>query len=227
MTKANKAVEATPLRSVPHLERLVENKMSRYFIAVLVWCALSGIIFAYPSLTTKVSRIDGLPARLLMLRDIDRLIKLDVKSVDLAPALTALGCHLEEGESIMYHAPSGSLVRNLSEDNHELVDRIVDGLYRTDNHLATMHVYLDLMEPLSRGKRLQVLRRIGFFPDPLVASMAGKSPLAGSDKERQELDRKTLALLDIALDRMKSQIAVMESPRTEQAAPSGGDKPAD
>ncbi|MCX6872200.1 MAG: hypothetical protein NTW21_00090 [Verrucomicrobia bacterium] len=198
--------------------------MSRNVIAILVWCALNGIAFANSSLTTKVSRIDGLPARLLKVGGIDRLIKADVKSVDLAPALAALGCQFEEGESAFYHAPSGSLVRNLSQQNHELVDRIVDGLYRTDNLLATLRVYVDLMEPLSGDERLKVLRRVGFLPDPLVASMAGESSLEVSDKDRQEIDRKTLALLNIALDRMKRQIAVMEIPRTEQAAPSDGAK---
>lgn len=186
--------------------------MSRNVIAILVWCALNGIAFANPSLTTKVSRIDGLPARLLKVGGIDRLIKADVKSVDLAPALAALGCQFEEGESAFYHAPSGSLVRNLSQQNHELVDRIIDGLYRTDNLLATLRVYIDLMEPLSGDERLK------------VASMAGESSLEVSDKDRQEIDRKTLALLNIALDRMKRQIAVMEIPRTEHAAPSDGAK---
>ena len=193
--------------------------MSRYPIAILVWCALNGIVFANPSLTTKVSRIDGLPARILKVGGIAQPVKSDVKSVDLAPALAELGCRFEEGESIIYHAPSGNLIRNLSENNHELVDRIVDGLYRTDNLLATLHAYIDLMEPLTGYERLKVLRRVGFLPDPLVASMAGEASLEASDKDRQEVDQKTLALLNIALDRMKRQIAIMESPRTVQVVP--------
>lgn len=198
--------------------------MSRYLIVIVIlgWCALDGIASANPSLTTKVSRIDGLPARLLKAGGIDRPIESEVKAVDLAPTLAGLGCQFEEGESIIYHAPSGNLIRNLSENNHELVDRIVDGLYRTDNLLVTLHAYIDLMEPLSSDERLHVLRRVGFLPDPLVASMAGEITLEVSDKDRQEIDRKTLALLNIALDRMKRQIAVMETPRTEQVAPSNG-----
>ena len=179
--------------------------------SILVGCALIGTAFSHPSLTMKVSRIDGLPARLLKVGGMDRPIEPDVKSVDLAPALADLGCQLEKGESIMYHAPSGSLVRNLSGHNHEFVDEIVDRLYRTDNLLLTFRVYMDLMEPLSGEDRLKVLRRVGFLPDPLVASMAGDASQAANDKERQDLGKKTLALLDIALDRMKRQIAVMES----------------
>ena len=187
-------------------------------MAILIWCAANGGAFANSSLTTKVSRIDGLPARLLKMEGIDLIMKSDAKTVDLAPALSALGCSLEEGESIIYHAASGSLIRNLSENNHELVDRIVDGLYRTDNLLASMRAYLDLMEPLSGDERLKALKRVGFLPDALVASMAIETSLAEGVEDRQELNRKTLELLNIALDRMKRQIAVMESPRTEVGA---------
>lgn len=199
--------------------------MSRYPIAILTWCASLGIAFSNPSLTTKVSRIDGLPDRLLKVGAIEQLTKLDGKSVDLAPALTALGCRLEEGETILYHAPSGSLICNLRVNNHELVKELVDSLYRTDNLVATMRAYIDMIEPLSGNDRLKVLRSVGFLPDPLVASMLAEASLDAGKKDKQELDRKTLALLDITLDKMRRQLAVMETPNAEQAAPSDIGKP--
>jgi hypothetical protein len=199
--------------------------MRRYLLTIIAWCTLSGFVSAYPSLTTEVSRIDGLPARLLAETDLHRDLLPGDKSIDLIPALKAMGCSIEAGEMALYHAHSGTLVRNLSEENHKFLKGIIDNLYRTDNLLATYRAYIDLLEPLSSEERLKIVKRVGFLPDPLVSSMVAQTRSAESGEERLESDRKTLALLNIALDRMKRQIAVMENSKAEQAVPSDGDKP--
>ena len=196
--------------------------MTRYFLTIIAWCALNTFAFANSSLITKVSRIDGLPARILKAGGIDRTLLSDGKSIDLAPALKAMGCIIEDGETIIYHAPSGTLLRNLSERNNGIVDEIIENLCRTDNLLATFRVYIDLLEPLSGVERLKVVRRIGFLPDALVSSLVAETSSVEGDKAKQELDRKTLAVLNIALDRMKQQLAVIQIPRTEQSASPNG-----
>jgi len=199
--------------------------MKRHLLTIITWCISNGFVSASPSLTTEVSRIDGLPARLLAATDLHRDPLAGDKSIDLIPALKAMGCSIEDGETALYHAPSGSLLRNLSVENHRILKEIIDNLYRTDNLLVTYRAYMNLLEPLSSEERLKVVKRVGFLPDPLVSSMVAETQRLNSDESGQEADRKTLALLNIALDHMKHQIAVMENSKAEQAAPSDGDKP--
>jgi hypothetical protein len=198
--------------------------MKRSLLTIIAWCTLNGFVSASPSLTTEVSRIDGLPARLLAATDLHRDLLGGDKSIDLIPALKAMGCNIEDGETALYHAPSGSLLRNLSEENHRVLKEIIDNLYRTDNLLVTYRAYMDLLEPLSSEERLKVVKRVGFLPDPLVSSIVATTRAAENNEARLESDRKILALLNIALDRMKHQIAVMENSKAEQSAPSGGAK---
>jgi|GEM_PF-6857674 len=196
--------------------------MTHYLLIIIAWCTLNELLPANPSLTTNVSRIDGLPARILKGSGIDRDLLSDAKSIDLAPALKAMGCRIEDGETIFYHAPSGTLLRNLSEEHHRIVNEIIDNLYRTDNLLTTYRVYIDLLEPLSGDERLKLVKRVGFLPDPLVSSMVSETKSAEGGEGALEQNRKTLALLNIALDRMKRQIAVMENSETERTAATGG-----
>lgn len=198
--------------------------MKRHLLTIIAWFTLNSFVSAYPSLTTEVSRIDGLPARILATTDIHRDLLSGDKSIDLIPALKAMGFSIEAGEMAIYNAQSGTLVRNLSEENHRLLKETIDNLYRTDNLLITYRAYLDLLEPLSNEERLKVVKRVGFLPDPLVSSLIAKARPVESEEKKLELDGKTLALLNIALDRMKHQLAVMENPREGQAVPSGETK---
>jgi hypothetical protein len=174
-----------------------------------------------------MSRIDGLPARILTVMDIRPYLLPGDKCFDLIPAFKEMGFNIVAGETAIYHAESRSLLRNLSEENHQRLKEVIANLYRTDNLLHTYRVYLDLLEPLTGEERLKVVKRIGFLPDPLVSSLIAETREVTSDEWRQESDRKTLALLNIALDRMKSQIAVMEAAKTEQTAPLKGIKSSD
>jgi hypothetical protein len=197
--------------------------MNRHLILLSAWFLSALHLIAYPSLTTKVSHIDGLPARLLSTGDFDPDLIPAGRSIDLAPALRVMGCAIVDGETIIYLASSGTLLRNLSEDNHRIVDEIVDTLYRADNMVETCRAYIDLLEPLAAEERLKVVNRVGFLPDPLVASMVEKrrlvraaKPLEASKEELSRLDRATLAVVDIAIDRMKKQLATLKSLETEQ-----------
>lgn len=178
---------------------------------------LSGSILAHPSLTLRVSTIDGLPERLLG-EAFDRNEILSGSGViDLAPALAANGCDIEEGESIVYIAATGTLIRNLDKIDHELVEQILDNLYRKDNLIATYTMYVDLLEKSSKEERLEIVSRIGFLPDPLVASLLNEIRMTSvedpkpQEAARVEKLREALAeLIEIALPRLQQELAVMD-----------------
>lgn len=200
-----------------------DKQMNRHLILSLAWFLSAIHLVANPSLTARVSQIDGLPARLLTAGGVAPDLIASAKSIDLVPALKAMGCTIEEGESIIYHAPSRSLLRNLSETNHGIVDDIIETLYRTDNMVRTCRAYIDLLDPLAGEERLRVVNHVGFLPDPLIASMVEKTRLARAAKpsatdteELRRLDKATLVIVGIALERMKKQLTALESLETEQ-----------
>jgi hypothetical protein len=198
--------------------------MKRSLLTIIAWSTLNGFVSAHSSLTFEVSRIDGLPARILAATAVRPHLLPGDKCFDLIPAFKEMGFNIVAGETAFYYGESRTLLRNLSEENHQRVKEVIDTLYRTDNLLVTYRAYLDLLEPLSNEDRLKIVKRVGFLPDPLVSSLIAEPRSVESDEERLESDRKTLALLNIALDRMKRQIAVMEAPKAEPA-PSSGAKP--
>lgn len=209
------------------------------FIAI-VWSIAISAAIANASLYLKASRIDGLPSRLLELGVLGKGLASSHTAIDLAQPFREIGCNIEDGCTIIYHPGTGMLIRNLDENSHKIVDEFLDGLYRVDNLLATSRAYCELLEPLSTKDRLQTVMRIGFLPDPLVASMIDQirrlkpipnvavDPFAKADtKPRQlsneeveriaRLEKATSLILDIALERLRKQVAAMDVIKAESA----------
>jgi len=199
-------------------------------LIIVIWSLVISNAFTHPSFTTKVSRIDGLPWRLIEGGALAKTPNPD-RAVDLAPAFKEMGCNIKEGNTIIYAA--GILIRHLDDDSHKIVDEIIETIYRSDNLLATCRAYYELLEPLSSENRLRTVMRIGFLPDPLVASMINEiqriKPASDSNLNPKQLSAKevekirrleiaTSSILDIAIGRLKSQVSAMDLLKSEQAA---------
>ena len=200
---------------------------------------------ASEDLYLKASRFDGLPSRLLESRLLAKDLASSKGPIDLTPVFREIGCNVPEGGSVLYN--SGWLVRNLDNESHDRVDQIIQKLYRTDNLIASGRAYCKLLEPMSAEDRFRAVMRIGFLPDPLVASLLDEiratqaltkasddlpksapppKPLSEEEAVRlRRLEKTASAVLEISMRRLKDQLAITDASKAEQVAPSDGDKP--
>ena len=180
----------------------------------------------------KVSKIDGLPARLIESRALTKEIASSKEPIDLAPAFREIGLNIPQGGAIFYD--HGVLLRNLDRSNHDLVDSFVEHLYRNDNQIAACRAYYNLLELLSPEDRFRTAMRIGFLPDPLVAStldeirslraekavsidpfaqLSPPKPKQLTDEENarlKRLEKTASALLEISIRRLKEQLSAID-----------------
>ena len=78
--------------------------MKRSLLTIIAWSTLNGFVSAHSSLTFEVSRIDGLPARILPTTGIRPDLLPGNESFDLIPAFKEMGLNIVEGETALYHA---------------------------------------------------------------------------------------------------------------------------
>ena len=219
--------------------------MKAFTVIALLMGFVTTVVKASEDLYLKVSRLDGLPYRLLESRLLAKDLASSKGPIDLTPVFNEIGCNVPEGGSVLYN--SGGLVRNLDKESHDRVDQIIESLYRTDNLIASGRAYCKLLEPLSAEDRFRTVMRIGFLPDPLVASILDEiratqaltkasddftkpapppKPLSEEETERlRRLEKTASAVLEISMRRLKDQLAVTDSNKAEQVAPSDRDTP--
>ena len=224
------------------LARILNTKhMKKYSILAIAWVILTLAAFGN-GLDWKVIQIDGLPLYLTETRAIDSKDLASGKGpIDLSSTFRQMGVNIPEGGFILYSG--NSLICNLDQQNHGLVDTLIQAIYRTDNLIATWRAYYKLLEPMSAEDRLSTVERIGFLPDPLVASILCKIRLIRSLPEPQpkdpfaeqdpppakplsteeiarlkHLEKTATDLLEISLRRLKEQLATIDAGKAEQKA---------
>lgn len=190
----------------------------------------------------KAARVDGLPLRLAELRIIRQEATAAKRYIDLSAVFEPQGIKLPEGGFIHYDTTSGWLTRRLDKHRHDAVDSLLENLFRADQATATCRAYVALLEPLSPPERLRMVMKIGFVPDPLLASfidrirqlkavvvpnddpfgepVAPPKPLDAAELRRvKQLEQTVSAMLEISMQRLKSQLAVVDAMDPESAAP--------
>ncbi len=223
----------------PFSSRWSRHSMKKLIYSVALWWSFSVLVHATEDEYTKASWHDGLPGRLAE----SHITALGTKTfygvTDLTPAFKELGVPIAEGESVIYEG--GALIRHLKQSGHDLVDHILERLYRTDTQIATCKAYLKLFSPLSADDRLDTALRIGFLPDPLVAGVIDeirrlrrraqprRDPFASEAPEAQpftdeektrlkRLERRASLLLESAVRNLKDQLEAIEQTEAEQGA---------
>ena len=199
------------------------------FHAVCLMTALRAAEDGY----TKSVRVDGLPIRLNETGWLSEAIESDSPTIHLSePFSKALGIKIPEGNFVLYHVPTGNLICHLDEKSHDLVDHVIRELYRHEETVATCRAYLALLEPMSPDKRMYTVMRIGFLPDPLVASVVHRirqirqkeleaydpfdpkpepSHLSPEEEARARSYEKILpGLIEVSLQRMKASLEILD-----------------
>lgn len=215
--------------------------MKAFTVITLLMGLVMSVTRASEDLHMKASRLDGLPYRLLESRWLAKDLATSKGPIDLTPVFNEIGCNVPEGGSVLFD--SGILFRNLDKHSHDRVDQIIGSLYRTDELIASGRAYYKLLEPLSAEDRFRTVMRIGFLPDPLVASMLDEiratqaltkplpdagdpfaesspaKPLSDEEIARlRRLEKTASALLEISMQRLKDQLAVADAGKAEQPA---------
>ena len=112
------------------------------------------------------------------------------------------------------------------------MDHVIRELYRHEETVATCRAYLALLEPMSPDKRMHTVMRIGFLPDPLVASVVHRirqirqkeleaydlfdpkpepSHLSPEEEARARSYEKILpGLIEASLQRMKTSLEILD-----------------
>jgi len=204
---------------------------------VAFWFSFCGLIHATVDQYTKVSWYDGLPGRLVESRNIALATKAPDGVIDLTPAFKEMGAPIGEGESVLY--VGGAVIRRLKQPGHDIVDHILERLYRTDSQIATCKAYFKLFSPLSAEDRLDAALRIGFLPDPLVAGVIDEirsirrlgqhrtdpfdskavipQPFTDEEKARlKRLEKRATLLLESAVRNLKDQLEAIEQTEAKQ-----------
>lgn len=220
--------------------------MKAFTVIALLMGFVTTVSKASEDFYLKVSRLDGLPYRLLESRLLAKDLASSKGPIDLTPVFNDIGCNIPEGGSVLYD--SGGLVRNLDKESHDRVDQIIGSLYRTDELIASGRAYYKLLEPLSAEDRFRTVMRIGFIPDPLVASMFDEiraihalekpnndprlpthdpfeetsptpKPLSEDETARlRRLEKTASALLEISIRRLQEQLAVADAGKAQASA---------
>jgi hypothetical protein len=185
--------------------------------------------------------IDGLPLRLAEHDLAEANATPGTKTIDLSDLCKKSGISIPQGGSVLYHTGSGALISNLDHKNQEMLDSLIGLLYCGENLLAMCRAYHDLLAPLSAGERLKKVTQIGYVPDPMIATLIDrlrtlndlrrdpdpfdpnpKPPKQFTEKDIQQiktLEKQITALLEISLQRLKQQLAVLDE-ATPQPPPS-------
>ena len=194
------------------------------------WTVLTAAASGSEDLYIKVMQLDGLPLHISEVRAMERKDHASGKGpIELSSAFRRMGCDI----------PEGGVICNLDEHSHGLVNTIIQSFYHTENLVATWRAYYNLLEPLSADERLRTVTRIGFLPDPLVASVVAKirtvrslpvpevDPFAPDAPPPKPLNAEELAqlknlektasdLLEISMRHLKEQLAVIDAGKAKQ-----------
>jgi hypothetical protein len=196
----------------------------------LLWLQ-SGVLGAEDTYM-KVSKIDGLPLQMMKAHMLDPETVFESTTIDLGEAFKDIGVPIEAGGFILYDAGGGSLMRKLTSEQHELVDYVIDGLFDYERIQDCCRAYLSILKPLKPSDRLEMVVRIGFMPDQLVAALARRiravrsTQLPGTDPfdpnpkpprpltepERAELARleqKLTKLIGVAVEQLERELAIL------------------
>jgi hypothetical protein len=204
---------------------------------------------AHEDLYVKASRLDGLPLKINDTRLLKQPLDGLPKEINLSEAFAELGVNLPDGGSILYNTRSGWVIRRLDDATHDMVDHILDSLYRRETATAIAGAYLELLKPLPKEERIQAVLRIGYFPDPLVAGYLDevrqmrsgrqeleedpflddpdppqKPPSAEQQARIKQLEELIGELLDRSLVRLAEQLEIIEraTPQAETSKAQSG-----
>ncbi len=204
----------------------------RCFLLPLFACLTAALPASEDDYTNSI-QVDGLPIRLSETGWLSEAINSDSPTIHLSePFSKVLGLEIPEGNFILYYVPTGNLISRLDKKTHELVDHVIRQLYHHDQMVATCRAYLGLLEPMPPEKRVQTVMRVGFLPDPLVASVVQRirqirqkelgnydpfdpkpqpPPLSEAEEARARSYEKILpAMIEISLQRMKDSLEILD-----------------
>ena len=215
--------------------------MKPSILLLMAFCFSSIHLLGNEELYCRTQWIDGLPLRLAEHDLAEANVTPGTRTIDLSDLCKKSGICIPQGGSVLYHTGSGALISNLDHKNQEMLDGLIGLLYRGENLLAMCRAYHDLLAPLSAGERLRKVMQIGYVPDPMIATLIDrlrtlkdmrrdpdpfdpnpKPPKQFTEKDLQQiktLENQIAALLEISLQRLKQQLAVLDE-ATPQAPPS-------